>query len=94
MPISFVLPNALQAFSRGSGRTLVVDGQCATVADAFAVLGAQWPGVVDRVMTEQGEVRPHVNIFVGQENIRFADGLRTPVSDGDEILIVAAVSGG
>jgi sulfur-carrier protein len=50
--------------------------------------------VVDRVMTEQGTVREHVNIFVGEESIRFATGLKTPLSDGDTIMIVAAVSGG
>jgi sulfur-carrier protein len=46
------------------------------------------------VMTETGEVREHVNIFVGEESIRFAQGLGTPVRDGDTIMIVAAVSGG
>jgi molybdopterin synthase sulfur carrier subunit len=50
--------------------------------------------VLDRVMTEQGAVREHVNVFVGEESIRFADGLATRVDDGDTILIVAAVSGG
>jgi molybdopterin converting factor small subunit len=45
-------------------------------------------------MTEQGVVREHVNVFVGEDSIRFADGLATRVDDGDTIMIVAAVSGG
>ena len=45
-------------------------------------------------MTEQGDVREHVNIFVGEESIKFIDGLETKVDDGDTIMIVAAVSGG
>ena len=65
-----------------------------TVQDALSAVGKQWPGVLDRVMTEQGAVREHVNVFVGEDSIRFANGLATPVDDGDTIMIVAAVSGG
>jgi molybdopterin converting factor small subunit len=50
--------------------------------------------VRDRVLTDQGAVRPHVNVFVGPESIRFTGGLDTPVSDGAEISILPAVSGG
>ena len=92
MSLTVVLPRALYPYARGTG-TLRVDG-CATVADALSAVRQRWPGVVDRVMTERGEVREHVNIFVGEESIRFAGGLATPVGDGDTIMIVAAVSGG
>jgi molybdopterin converting factor small subunit len=93
MTISVVLPHALTPYSRGSG-TLVVDGPCATVADALASVAARWPAVTDRVLTEQGELRRHVNVFVGEESIRFMDGLATTVPDGATITIVPAVSGG
>jgi sulfur-carrier protein len=93
MSIAVVLPRALYPYARGSS-TLVVDDHCTSVADALSAIGRQWPGVLDRVMTEQGEVREHVNIFVGEESIRFAEGLATKVDDGDTIMIVAAVSGG
>jgi molybdopterin synthase sulfur carrier subunit len=93
MAISIVLPRALYPYSRGSS-TLRVDERCVSVAEALDVVGRRWPGVLDRVMTEQGAVREHVNIFVGEESIRFATGLATPVRDGDTIMIVAAVSGG
>ena len=43
---------------------------------------------------ELGGLRPHVNVFVNGESIRYLDGLATPVSDGDEVWVVAAVSGG
>src|SRR5947208_1131227 len=52
------------------------------------------PGVRDRVLTEQGDVRPHVNVFVGTESSRWSGGLATPVPDGAEISILPAVSGG
>ncbi len=93
MSIAVVLPRALYPYAHGTG-TLVVDDRCVTVADTLSAVGRHWPGVLDRVMTERGEVREHVNIFVGEESIRFAHGLATPVDDGDTIMIVAAVSGG
>jgi sulfur-carrier protein len=93
MSIEVVLPRALYPYARGSG-TLVVDDRCTSVAETLSAVGKRWPGVLDRVMTEQGEVREHVNIFVGEESIRFANGLETRVDDGDTIMIVAAVSGG
>ena len=51
-------------------------------------------GIAANLVDELGEVRQHINIFVGTECIRFADGLNTPVPQGSEILIVPAVSGG
>ena len=93
MAISVVLPHALTPYSRGAG-TLVVEDGCATVAEALAAVAARWPAVIDRVLTEQGELRRHVNVFVGEESVRFMDGLETPVEDGTTITIVPAVSGG
>jgi molybdopterin converting factor small subunit len=93
MSIAVVLPRALYPYARGSS-TLTIDDAVSSVGDALSVVGQRWPAVLDRVMTERGEVREHVNIFVGEESIRFANGLETPVEDGDTIMIVAAVSGG
>jgi sulfur-carrier protein len=93
MSIAVVLPRALYPYATGVG-TLVVEERCANVGETLSAVADRWPGVVDRVMTETGEVREHVNIFVGEESIRFAQGLGTPVRDGDTIMIVAAVSGG
>ena len=65
-----------------------------TVRDALTALAAEHPGVVDRVLTEQGEVREHINIFVDSESVRFLQGLATPVPEGSTLVILAAVSGG
>jgi sulfur-carrier protein len=91
--ISVVLPHALYPYAQGVG-TLTVTEPCATVADALAAVAARWPALTDRVLTEQGELRRHVNVFVGEESIKFIDGLKTAVSDGTTITIVPAVSGG
>jgi molybdopterin converting factor small subunit len=93
MPVTLVLPRALLPYAHGAN-TIEIEAPCASVGEALAAVGREWPGVLDRVMTEQGQVREHVNVFVGAESIRFADGLATRVGDGDTIMIVAAVSGG
>lgn len=91
--ITFELPGALRPHAKGSTE-VVVDVDCATVRDAVAALASQWPGVTERVLDERGEIRPHVNIFVGTESVRFLRGLDTPVSKRDTITILPAVSGG
>lgn len=91
--IEIELPKALNIYLDGES-TVAVDGACTTVGDALRALGDRSPGLLDRVINERGEIRPHVNVFLGEENTRFLDGLRTRVTDGDRILILAAVSGG
>lgn len=93
MAVSVVLPRALTPYVRGLG-TVQVDASCATVRDALDRVAERWPALVDRVLTEQGELRRHVNVFVGDESIAFLDGLGTAIEDGTTITIVPAVSGG
>ena len=93
MPVRFFVPGPLREFA--GGRTHVeVEGSPRTLADALRALEAEFPGVVRRVLDERGEVRPHVNLFVGEECVRFGDGLATPLPEGCEIAILPAVSGG
>ena len=73
---------------------LIVTEPCATVGEALTAVASRLPALTDRVLTEQGEIRRHVNVFVGEESVKFLDGLATPVSDGTTITIVPAVSGG
>lgn len=93
MAISFVLPDALTPFSRGLG-TVALDAPCATVREALGALATRWPAVVDRILDEQGVLREHVNVFVGDESVRFLDGLATKLDGQETIMIVPAVSGG
>ena len=93
MAVIIRIPAALQPFTGGRARVELAASPT-TVGDALAALWAAHPGVRDGVVNEQGEVREHVNVFAGDESIRFTGGLATPVSDGTEISIVPAVSGG
>ncbi|MBZ5492986.1 MAG: MoaD/ThiS family protein [Acidobacteriia bacterium] len=93
MPITVRIPTYLASFA-GGRNLLAVDGSPATVAETLTALWKEYPGLQDRIVDEQGMVRQHINIFVGDEAIRFADGLATKVPADAEILIVPAVSGG
>ena len=93
MPVTFHIPGALREFTAGR-RTVEIEQSFATVTDALSALYALYPGVRDRILTEQGQVREHINIFVADENIRYTGGLATPLAPNSEISIVPAVSGG
>ena len=93
MPFVFVVPGPLREFSGGRSEVRVDDG-AASVREALRLLWRECPGARDRVLTELGDVRSHVNVFVDGENVRYAGGLDSPVRDGAEIIIVPSVSGG
>ena len=93
MPFVFVIPGPLRELAGNRGEVRI-DGTATSVSDALSLLWTQWPGLRDRVLTELGEVRLHVNIFVDGESIRDSGGLATPVRDGAEIFILPALSGG
>jgi len=93
MPVTFHIPGALREFT--AGRSVVkIEHSPATLAEALSALWTLYPGVRDRITTEQGQVREHINIFIGDENMRYTGGLASPLSAGCEISIVPAVSGG
>ena len=94
MKLTFRIPGPLLSFT--GGRT-IVEAEAAgadTVEQALEQLWRLYPGLRDRVLTEQGQVRPHVNVFVGADSIRDTGGLSTPLRDLAEIAIIPAVSGG
>ena len=93
MPVIVHIPGALREFTAGRA-TVEIAFSIGTVADAFTLLWTLHPGLRDRVVNEQGQVRQHINIFVGNENIRYTGGLTSQVADGSEISTVPAVSGG
>jgi MoaD family protein len=93
MAVTVRIPSPLQPLVDGR-KEIVVDARAATVGDVLQALWALHPPLRDRILTDQGEVRPHVNVFVGVESIRSTGGLATPVAAGMEVAIIPAVSGG
>jgi molybdopterin synthase sulfur carrier subunit len=93
MAVIFRIPAYLAAFA-GNNNSVTVEGTPSTARDALQLLWRLHPALRDRIVDEQGEVRQHINVFVGNECIRFTGGLATPVPEGAELLVVPAVSGG
>jgi len=78
-----------------SGRSAVtIEPSPATLAEALSALWKLFPGLRGRILTEQGQVREHVNIFIGDEDVRYTGGLTSHISAGSEVSIVPAISGG
>lgn len=93
--VVFLIPSALKALAGGRSRVdIEVSRGPLSLGEALDALWAVCPGLRDRVLTEQGDLRPHVNVFVGTESSRWHGGLTAPVPDGAEIAILPAVSGG
>lgn len=85
------IPTPLRTLT-GDQTTVDVDG--ATVAEVVSSLDAAHPGIRERIIDENGNIRRFVNVFVDDEDVRFAQGLDTPVPDGVTVSIIPAVAGG
>ncbi len=91
MSVTVRIPTTLRPLAGGSSE-VEVDG--ATVGDVLKALDAKHPGFSDRLLDEEGGLRKFVNIFVADDDVRFLDGLATPVPDGETVAIIPAVAGG
>ena len=91
MTVTVVLPTALRGMA--GGRAEVAVG-ASTVGRALDVLAESLPQLERRVRDEQGVVRPHVRIFVGEVDIRDLSGLDTRLADGARVYVIPAVAGG
>ena len=93
--VAFLIPAALRPLAEGRSRLHVdVPRGSPSLGEALDALWVVCPPMRDRVLTEQGDVRPHVNVFVGTDSSRWGGGLAMEVPDGAEISILPAVSGG
>ncbi len=85
------IPGPLRKLTDGQSE-VTVDGP--DVRTALKALERQHPGIGDRLLDEEGNLRRFVNVFVRDEDVRFQEGLDTPLADGDTISVVPAVAGG
>jgi sulfur-carrier protein len=91
MAVTVRIPTQLRPLAGGQA-TVPVTGS--TVREVLKGLEAAHPGFADRLFDETGKLRRFVNVFVAEEDIRFLEGLDTPVADGTTVSIVPAVAGG
>jgi molybdopterin converting factor small subunit len=82
------IPSALQSYTAQRSE---VQAEGASLADVLVALDQQYPGIRFRMITEQDTIRPHIRIFVNDEQ---SQDLMTPLQRGDRISIVCALSGG
>jgi molybdopterin synthase sulfur carrier subunit len=72
----------------------VVEVNSTTIGEAITELQSRYPGIKERLVDENGEVRRFVNVYVNEEDIRFLQNQSTPLKEGDEISIIPAIAGG
>jgi molybdopterin synthase sulfur carrier subunit len=89
--VTVKLPTQLRDVAGGAAEA-TADGS--TVGEVLEGLYSQHGELRERLAGEDGELRRFVNVYVKGEDIRFLDGLETPVADGDEVTILPAVAGG
>jgi molybdopterin synthase sulfur carrier subunit len=85
------VPTALRTLTGGASE-VSVDGS--TVEEVLKGLEAAHPGMAERLFDDAGALRRFVNVFVADEDIRFMQGVDTPLSDGTVVSIIPAVAGG
>ena len=94
MQVLFTIPGPLREFTGNQSGVRVEVEAGASLLQVLQALFVEYPGLRDRVLTEAGQTRQHVNIFVANENVRYTGGLATAIPAGAEVSIVPAISGG
>jgi len=85
------IPTILRTYTGGAAE-VAVEGS--TLSEVIAALEAAHPGIAPRVLDDTGKLRRFVNVYVGDEDVRFAEGLDTPTPAGSSVSVIPAVAGG
>ncbi len=91
MAVTLTIPTALRQYAGGNASTQF---DAATVGEALQALVEQYPDLRSHLYSEQGSLRSFVNVYVGDEDIRYLDGEKTELRDNDTISIIPAIAGG
>jgi molybdopterin converting factor small subunit len=91
MSVSVRIPTILRSYTGGAAEVTAEQG---TLREVIGHLDASYPGIGGRLLDDSGRLRRFVNVYVDEEDVRFADGLDTPVPAGAQISVIPAVAGG
>ena len=91
MAVTVRIPTTLRPLAGGASTVQVAAG---SLLDVIGALDAAHPGLQDRIVDEDGNLRKFVNVFVDDDDVRYLDGLKTDVPDGQTVSIIPAVAGG
>jgi molybdopterin converting factor small subunit len=89
--VSVRVPTILRTYTAGESE---VSASGATLAEVLDDLDANYSGIKARVLDDEGNLRRFVNVYVGNDDVRFLDNLQTPTPDGTQISVIPAVAGG
>ena len=90
MAVRVSIPTALRQYAGGNGR-VAVEGT--TVREALAALTAQYPALGQQLMAN-GELRNFVNVYLNDDDVRYLQGMDTPIGERDDLSIIPAIAGG
>jgi molybdopterin converting factor small subunit len=85
------IPTPLRTYTSGKSE-VIVSG--ANITDALNDLTGQYPAIKPHIFNEMNELRPFVNLFVGESNIKDLQGVDTPIQDGDKLMLIPSIAGG
>ena len=91
MSISVRVPTILRTYTGGESQ---VSASGATLAEVLDDLDASYAGIKSRILDDNGNLRRFVNVYVGNDDVRFLDNLNTPTPAGTQISVIPAVAGG
>lgn len=91
MPVKVHIPTPLRSMTSSQAE---VEVEAGTVAELVQNLDRAYKGLKEKLLDERGEIRRYVNIYVNEEDIRFLEGVNTPLADRDVVSIVPAIAGG
>ena len=91
MTVQVRIPTILRSYTGGASEVTTGEG---TLRDVIAGLDADYPGLGGRIVDDGGNLRRFVNVYVGDEDVRFAAGLDTQVAAGSRVSVIPAVAGG
>jgi sulfur-carrier protein len=91
MSVSVRIPTILRSYTGGAAE---VKAEAGALREVIAGLDAAYPGLSSRIIDDEGKLRRFVNVYVGEEDVRFAQGLDTPVPAGAQVSVIPAVAGG
>ena len=91
MSVSVRIPTILRTYTNGESE-VQVDGS--TLSEVLESLDSSYPGIKARILDDQGSIRRFVNVYVGNDDVRFLDALDTSTPEGAQVSVIPAVAGG
>lgn len=85
------IPTPLRVYTSGKSDVIVTGSK---ISEALTDLTNQYPPIKPHLFNDRGELRPFVNLFVGEHNIKDLQGLNTPIKDGDRLMLIPSIAGG